>query len=120
MEEREAARQETAAGLSHFTIQPVRSLLEAMLQEAGLEAGNLPVDLDQAANDIVLHLASAVRPPHFAENPDVQRRARRRLLKYLEDDLQLVDADPVHLATQLVDLAARRVEDFRRWSAASS
>ncbi|MEV6864879.1 HsdR family type I site-specific deoxyribonuclease [Streptosporangium subroseum] len=119
-EEREATRQETAAGLDHFTVQPVRSLLEAMLQEAGLEAGSLAVDLDQAANDIVVHLASAVRPPHFAENPDVQRRARRRLLRYLEDDLQLVDADPVYLATQLVDLAARRVEDFRRWSAANS
>ncbi|MFF0244340.1 type I restriction endonuclease subunit R [Streptosporangium sandarakinum] len=120
VEEREAARRETAAGLDHFTVQPVRSLLEAMLQEAGLEAGILPMPLDHAAHGIVRHLASAVRPPHFAENPDVQRRARRRLLQYLEFDLELVDAEPVHLATQLVDLAARRVEDFRRWGKVNS
>ncbi|MFE9669906.1 type I restriction endonuclease subunit R [Microbispora bryophytorum] len=119
VEEREAASRETAAGLDHFTVQPVRSLLEAMLQEAGPEAGVLPMDLHHAAIGIVSRLAFEVRPPHFAENPDVQRRARRRLLHYLEDDLGLADADPVHLATQLVDLAARRVEDFRRWGEAN-
>ncbi|TDC10431.1 hypothetical protein E1267_04330 [Nonomuraea longispora] len=97
----------------------MRSLLEALLQEAGLEAEVLPVDLNQAAAGIVSRLAVEVRPPHFAENPDVQRRARRRLLHYLEDDLGLADADPVYLATQLVDLAARRMEDFRRWGEAN-
>jgi type I restriction enzyme R subunit len=114
-EEREAARWEAAAGTDYFTVQPVQSLLEAMLRQSGLGSGDLRMPFDQAIRGIVVKLASEVQPPHFEENQDVQRRARRRLLRYLEDDIGLIDADPGHLAGQLVALAVRRVDDFRRW-----
>jgi type I restriction enzyme R subunit len=119
-EEREEAQRESAAGIDHFTVQPVRRQLEEMLRTANLEPEVLGMSLDLATKNLVAKLAHETRPPHFAENPDVQRRARRRILRYLEEDLGLIDADPRNLAAQLVDLAVRRVEDFRRWDAQRS
>ncbi|MCW5250519.1 type I restriction endonuclease subunit R [Streptomyces sp. SHP 1-2] len=114
-EERTAAAEEQHAGPEHFTVGPVRTRLEQALVDAGLSADELDLDVDWAARSIADRLAVEAAVSHFTESAVVQEMAIRKLISYLENDLGLWDANTESIATDLVDLAVRRVDDFRRW-----
>ncbi|WP_040829631.1 type I restriction endonuclease subunit R [Nocardia jiangxiensis] len=115
-EERDAFTSDLSEGLAYFTEKPVRELIERSLRRVAPDVAVPKLDLAIVTRRIVLHLADLAARPNFPENIVVRDRGITLMINYLERELGLHNAEPEALATELVALAARRPNDFRRWS----
>ncbi|WP_194853069.1 type I restriction endonuclease subunit R [Nocardia sp. SYP-A9097] len=114
--EREASAADLREGLAYFTVVPVREKLEKALRRAGPDAKLPRLDVSVAVQGIVVCLAELASRPNFPGQPIVRERGVTIVINYLERELGLYHVGPEALATELVDLAARRPNEFRRWN----
>jgi type I restriction enzyme R subunit len=114
-EEQDLSAANLQEGLAYFTEQPVRFLLEQSLSRTDRGAVGNGIDIAVAVRGILVCLTDLAGHPNFPGNRVVRQRGVKTMIRHLERELNLYDAEPEALATELVDLAARRVHDFRRW-----
>ncbi len=111
--------EDSASSLDPWTEGPVYRALVREFERP--DAGSVPegVDLQWAARQLTVDIASFVQQPHFPGQPGARTELRKKLRFQLTKHLDLAWDDTADMAVGLLELAMERHDDFLHYSGRS-